>query len=608
MVRTLILCGFAALATALIWLSSFGREVEREVGLAFLYAARGDREAPDGALVIALDRDSVAWLQRNVERLDEVSEGLDGCLSPGARQSLRQARNINQIPRAIHTCLLRRLAPRAPRVVAFDVNFNAETPYDTAFADAIREAGNVLLLERVVFDEVYQRLAPTRPLLDAAAATVSFQTDGSPGSAVTGYPTRNGIFGDLPAMPVEAWRLHARRPQSETETLPDFQRVWFYGPGGTVPTVPLRSIFDADRAGELPGDLSDRTVFLGASDPIDRAAYDHFRIPMLFAASSMAGGVEIAATAFLNLLHGDAVRAPPPHLGATIVFCFSLAVLLASQLVVGARGLSYVLALALTYAVLASVLFASAGVWLPVFVPLVLVTPLALIATFSARYLVARRIVERLAPRPFARELLNHPEIGRGTSHVEDATIVFVDMVGSTRQAERLGTDRYKALMNRYYKLATEVVEANDGMIIEYIGDGILALFTASMAGRDHAAKACRAACQLSEDASRGSEQADPEARDPFRLRLGIHSGEVITGPTGAAHRFTINAIGDAVNVAARLQELGKKLPQGDSDVILISDDTRWRASLRPERLYPLGHSTLRGRSSPIEVFRLIPG
>ena len=71
-------------------------------------------------------------------------------------------------------------------------------------------------------------------------------------------------------------------------------------------------------------------------------------------------------------------------------------------------------------------------------------------------------------------------------------------MVGSTALAERLGDDAFRKVMNRYYSAATAAVEANDGMVVEYMGDGILALFTSGVAGPDHATKACLAAQQVS--------------------------------------------------------------------------------------------------------------
>jgi class 3 adenylate cyclase/CHASE2 domain-containing sensor protein len=607
MIRGMVFCCLCAIAAALLLLSSPGQHLEREVGLRFLYATRGNLAAPEGALIVGLDRGSIGWLQRNIDALDDVSLGLDGCLSPLARDSLSRARNINQVPRALHACLVRLLAQRASRLIVFDINFNSETADDGFLAEEVKGAGNVLLLERIEEDDAARRLKPSAPLSDAAAGTVFFQTDGGPGRVVTGYPTRSHVFPTLPSMPVEAWRRHTGREAIATQVIPDFQLIWLYGPAGTVPTVPVRRVFEAGTSG-LPADLSRYTVFVGASDASDRSAYDHFKVPLVMAQSDLMGGVELAATAFLNLIRRDRMFSLPPPAQAGVVFCYAFAALIASQFFGGRRALGGVTAISVAYAATAVAFFVFARLWVPIAVPLIIVAPIAVLSAFSAQFAGARRVVERLAPRPFARALLRHPEIGRGDSSIEDATVVFADMVGSTALAERLGEDAFRTVMNRYYSAATAAVEAHDGIVVEYMGDGVLALFTSILAGPDHATKACRAAQQISASPLRQPDGTAPDDQAGFRLRLGIHSGKVVTGPTGAEHRYSFKALGDSVIVAARLEEHGKTLRQDGADMILLSAETRRRVRLPDEQFRPLGATKLRGRQREVEIFRLVPG
>jgi adenylate cyclase len=514
---------------------------------------------------------------------------------------LSRARNINQVPRSLHACLIRRLADRGRGLIVFDISFNADTPDDGFLAEAMKRAGKVLLLERIEEDGAARRLRPAPPLSDAATATVFFQTDGAPGRVATGYPTRSRHFPSIPALPVEAWRQHTGlAPPAE----PAFQLIWLYGPAGTIPTIPIRRVFEAGASG-LPVDLSGRVVFIGASDASDQAAYDHFELPLLNGESDVVGGVELAATAFLNLLAGDRMHSLPLSAQGGVAFCFAFASFLASQFLGGGRALGGVIAVAAAYGAAAILMFVLARVWMPVAVPIMLVTPVAVLSAFSARFNVTRRLIERLAPRPVAHQLLSHPETGRAHTNIEDATIMFTDMVGSTELAERLGEDAFRKVMNRYYSMATAAIEANDGMVVEYMGDGVLALFTSGIAGPDHATKACLAAQDVSDSPLRRPSGSAPDERERFRLRFGIHSGKVVTGPTGAEHRYTYKALGNSVIVASRLEEHAKTLRDDGADIILLSADTRRRAALSDERLCPLGPVKLRGRSAQVEIFRL---
>ena len=181
----------------------------------------------------------------------------------------------------------------------------------------------MLLLERIEGDGAARRLRPSAPLSDAAKETVFFQTDGTPGRIVTGYPTRSRFFPTIPAMPVEAWRHHAGREAVATHSMPDFQLIWLYGPAGTIPTIPIRRVFEAGASG-LPTDLSRYTVFVGASDASDRSAYDHFKVPLIMAKSDIVAESNSPRRPFSTLIHRERMFSLPPPAQAGVVFCYAL--------------------------------------------------------------------------------------------------------------------------------------------------------------------------------------------------------------------------------------------------------------------------------------------
>ncbi|MEL6478660.1 MAG: CHASE2 domain-containing protein [Pseudomonadota bacterium] len=593
-----------ALFLAAVLMTSMGQRWERGYGLGLLYTLRGPVEAPPGAMVIALDSDTVAWLQRNARGLDAVADGFGTCLTPHARDVMERSRNVNLVPRALYTCLLERLAPLRPRVIAIDVKFNAERPDDAAFASAIAKAGNVVLLEGVSRTGLITRARPTEQITEAAMGTALFQTNGVDGRVVTGYAAQVPPFIELPSMPLSVWRSFAGDGAGEPALQP-FQPVWFYGPPGAVETLSMRQVFEAG-ASALPKDLSDRAVFIGVSDRIKPNAEDHFRMPMPIGAPDRIAGVEVAATGFLNIVHGHLLLAPGP--GARfLITTAALALIFGTGLGLGGwRGLVAVPLLGGLYLGAALVAFQMGPLWLPVMVPVVLGVPLGLAAVQLQRYATARDIVRRLVPHQIADRWLSDARVDRGTGDLEAATIMFVDLAGSTAIAEAHDPHALERILNIYYDAAAGAIERHDGMITEFKGDGILALFSARVAGEAHPRKACAAAWAASAEIHALGRRELPGIFGTIQLRFGLHTGEVATGVIGSRARFNFNALGDSVIVAARIEQYGKKIPEDGRDVILLSGDTRRQAALSPETVRPIGATRLRGRSEETELFRLI--
>ena len=137
-------------------------------------------------------------------------------------------------------------------------------------------------------------------------------------------------------------------------------------------------------------------------------------------------------------------------------------------------------------------------------------------------------------------------------------------------------------------------------MIDKFIGDAAMALWNAAETQADHAARAERAA-----DAIRTTLDDDNARQDPpVRLRIGIHSGPVVVGNIGSATRMNYTVVGDTVNTASRLEDLGRTLLPDVEIAVLLSAAT---AAALPESLpiSSLGCHGLRGRDAPTEVFAL---
>ncbi|MDP8930252.1 MAG: hypothetical protein M3O70_17205, partial [Actinomycetota bacterium] len=124
-------------------------------------------------------------------------------------------------------------------------------------------------------------------------------------------------------------------------------------------------------------------------------------------------------------------------------------------------------------------------------------------------------------------------------------TAVFVDLVGSTMLAEQMDPEEWVGLVNRAFGVMSESVERYGGTVAQFLGDGILALFGAPTAHEDDPERAVRAALEMREAVS---------AATSLPVRVGINTGEVVVGDIASDLRYGYTALGDAVNVAARMQ------------------------------------------------------
>jgi class 3 adenylate cyclase/predicted ATPase len=172
-------------------------------------------------------------------------------------------------------------------------------------------------------------------------------------------------------------------------------------------------------------------------------------------------------------------------------------------------------------------------------------------------------------------------------------TVFFADIAGSTALAEALDPEDLRVLYKRYQAVCAEVVQRYEGYLAQYLGDGVLAYFGYPAAHEDDAARAVTAGLDiLARIAGMG-----PEG-NRLQVRIGIHTGLVVVGEMGEGLRREQLALGEAPNVAARLQ--GEALPE----TIVISDTTR-KLVAGQFALDDLGPRTLKGLSRPMQIFRV---
>jgi adenylate cyclase len=178
-------------------------------------------------------------------------------------------------------------------------------------------------------------------------------------------------------------------------------------------------------------------------------------------------------------------------------------------------------------------------------------------------------------------------------------TVLFADLTGFTSLAERLDPETVRAFQNALFETLARSVQRYDGFVEKFVGDAVLAVFGAPVAHEDDPVRACDAALDMLESAAPLGEEWQARLGQPVALHVALHTGPVVAGHLGGAAGAAYAVTGDTVNTAARL------LAAAEAGTALVSGTT---AALVDHRftLEPAGELTLRGKTEPVIVHRLL--
>jgi adenylate cyclase len=385
------------------------------------------------------------------------------------------------------------------------------------------------------------------------------------------------------------------------------QLAWRGGSNG-YPRLPIWQVICSIYPTQCPADVqhyppsffTGKIVLIGASAT---ASYDVHPTPFATAAP----GVVVHATAIDDLLNGRAIRSSPFWLlsvltvlmaaagGAALFFLRHLT-----------RSIAVVIAIEASYVALCYFLYRDIHLALPVAAP-----GLALLVSFgaatAARYVTTGRQLREtrgMLDRYMSPQLVEYVMANIGDLKLNgdkrELTILVSDVRNFTTMTEGSEPMQLIALLDEYFAAMTEIIFRHNGIVDKFIGDGILAYWGAFSPQVNHAAEAAKAACEMIDRVKELNKGWAAQGRQTIAIGVGVNTGTVIFGNIGKGKKIEFTVIGDAVNLAARLEGLNKEF--GTS--VIVSEFTQQRiAGLARTR--SLGGYKVKGKTVETTVYAL---
>ncbi len=428
----------------------------------------------------------------------------------------------------------------------------------------------------------------------------AFQQDPQLRQRVTGVLNR--IYSDDPD-------LRERRLLAALAALyagPDHQYINFYGPPGTIRTIPYESLLatDGEAAAARVGDLANHVVFVGYSDLYDADQPDRFYTSFTDSDGIDLSGVEIMATAYANLLTQRTVWPSDRNVTVLCVLWFGLTVGVAIYLLPAMVAVPSTFALTALYAAIAQWRFNEADLWLPLATPALVQLPLALLIGLMGQYLLERRKEKQIAraisyylPENIVKDLTEKQIDPGSVNKVVFGTCLATDMSGFTRLAESKSPTELATFMNEYFDALAQALKRHAVDVTEFHADTIMCAWTGPERSPAVCRKAALAAIEVSEVIERFAREHGAMRLNP---RIGLQDGHFYLGHTGGGGRLAYSILGDTANTAARLESLNRHLGTHvlaaesvvpDTDGILVR---------------PLGLFRLMGKADPTSVVEIL--
>jgi adenylate cyclase len=380
----------------------------------------------------------------------------------------------------------------------------------------------------------------------------------------------------------------------------------FYGPPGTIPTIPYaRLVATEAQGGFVPvglaaadgsvPDLQGRVVFVGYSDLFEPDQPDRFYTVFTGSDGIDLSGVEIMATAFANLLTDRTLTPANAAMSAGLLLVFGLLAGGLASILPALWAIPLTLAAATFCAWFNQMAFNTQDLWLPVATPFLIQLPLALLLGLMSQYLLGRRRQQQLSeamsyylPEHVLKDMTAGTIAPERINKVVSGICLATDMSGFSTLAERMSPAELAEFMNAYFDALATALKQHHVDVTEFHADTIMCVWLTganAVARRREAVRAALAAVAAIEAFARA------QGGLALNPRIGMQDGDFYLGHTGGGGRMAYSILGDPANTAARLESLNKHL----GTHILAADSVL--AGIDDVLTRPLGGFQLKGRA-----------
>ncbi len=403
----------------------------------------------------------------------------------------------------------------------------------------------------------------------------------------------------LKSLDIATAELVRKRPVDRSKLVDGSAWIDFAGRPGKFEHV---SYSDVRLGRTKPGKFRDKIVVVGATAPVLQDVQ-----PTSMGGEVEMSGPEIHANGIKTVLDGFPLGESPAGLNIVLVVLMGIAAPALSLRLPAFRALALAVLLGLVYAGVTQVAF-NGGTILPFVYP-VGALALGTVGALGVYYLTeaiererTRDMFARFVPESVVGQALEQADGLRLGGVGREATVMFSDLRGFTSFAEQLEPDQVITILNHYLAaMVDDAIMPHGGTLVDYMGDGIMAVFGAPVEMDDHADRALAAARDKLRELGKFNDWLREEYGfdKSFRMGIGLNTGRVMSGNVGSEQRMAYTAIGDTTNTAARLEAMTKGTPY----MIFMSDSTREALSQEPEDLVYVDEFEVRGREQKVKLW-----